>query len=373
MKKNRGRSLLFFLLIFCASVLIGSEYKWSAYIDKTKAMTHEAIYLEYICEFEDRGELYTIDFNPVSDNELYDLRLLSEDVSYKEGKRSNRYEFVAFVKKAQKVEFVFDIEMKKTTQDSIDNTIIGRDNAQFVDYTSKHMRQEILSVDVEDAKSDLVGSFDIQREFGPLEVKAYEPFHLSLTLKGDGNLQDIKALEIQVEGVKVFTQEPHTDISLHKDGYSGEYHQTFAFVSEGNFTIPQIEIEYFDLKEKKKKSLVLEALDVEVRGGYKAKELLDEVKEQSQSFYKEEYLYYLLTFLAGYLVAQIRFKKAKKVQGNDEDLIQKIADAKNLDEILFLLALENNPKFDPLIKQIEAKEVTVLKNIQKNAYQLIKT
>ena len=116
----------------------------------------------------------------------------------------------------------------------------------------------------------------------------------------------------------------------------------------------------------------MEPLDVEVLAGYKAEELLD-APQESQTFYKLEYLYYLLTFLAGYLVAQIKFKKPKKLQGKDAALLQKIAGAKNVDEILFLLALENNPKFDSLIKQIEAKEVTLLKNIQINVYQLIKT
>lgn len=372
MKKNRGKSFFFLLLSLCASVLIGSEYKWSASINKTKAMTHEALYLEYICEFEDRGELYTIDFDPVGENELYDLKLLSEDVSYKDGKRRNRYEFVAFVKKAQKVDFTFDMVMKKTTQDSIENTIIGRDNAQFVDYTSKHMRQETLSVDVEDAASDLVGSYEIQREFSSLQVKAYEPFHLSLTLKGNGNLQDIKALDIEVDGVKVFAQEPYRDIALSKEGYIGKYHQKFAFVSEGNFTIPKVEIEYFDLGEQRKKRLVLEPLDVEVLGGYKAEELLDAPLE-SQTFYKPEYFYYLLTFLAGYLVAQIKFKKMKKLQGKDAELIQKIANAKDLDELLFLLVLEKNPKFETCIKQIELNDVVSLKDIQKDLYKLIKT
>ncbi|MCD6258139.1 MAG: BatD family protein [Helicobacteraceae bacterium] len=373
MKKNHGKSFFFLLLSLCASVLMGSEYKWSASINKTKAMTHEALYLEYICEFEDRGELYTIDFDPVGENELYDLKLLSEDVSYKDGKRRNRYEFVAFVKKAQKVDFTFDMVMKKTTQDSIDNTIIGRDNAQFVDYTSKHMRQETLSVDVEDAGSDLVGSFEIQREFGSLQVKAYEPFHLSLTLNGNGNLQDIKALDIQVEGVKVFAQEPYSEIALSKEGYIGKYHQKFAFVSEGNFTIPKVEIEYFDLREQRKKRLVLEPLDVEVLGGYKAEELLDAPQEQSQTFYKPEYLYYLLTFLAGYLVAQIKFKKTKKLQGKDAELIRKIANTKDLDELLFLLVLEKNPKFETYIKQIELNNIISLKDIQKDLYKLIKT
>jgi hypothetical protein len=372
MKKNRGRNLLFILFFFYSSVLLGSEYKWSAQVDKTKAMTHEAIYLEYICEFEDRGELYTIDFDPVDNNELYDLRLLSEDVSFKDGKRRNLYQYVAFVKKAQKVDFAFDMVMKKTTQDSIDNTIIGRDNAQFVDYTSKHMRQKVLRVDVEDAKSELVGSFEIERELSAPQVKAYEPFHLTLTLKGNGNLQDIKPFEISIEGVKVFAQEPEVDISLNKEGYIGSYRQKFAFVSEKNFTIPAVEIEYFDLHTQKKKRLTLEALDVEVLEGYKQEELLDTPQDESQTQWKNEYLYYFLTFLAGYLVAQIKFTKAKELQTKETLLIQKVNEAKDIDTILFLLALENNVKFEALIKKIEAKEVTVLKNIQKDVYQLIK-
>ena len=372
MKKNRGKSLLLALFFLSTSVLLASEYQWSAHINKTKAMTHEAIYLQYVCEFEDRGELYTIDFDPVGENELYDIKLLSEDVSYQDGKRSDRYEFVAFVKKAQKVDFAFDMVMKKTTQDSIDNTIIGRDNAQFVDYTSKHMRQKVLSVDVEDATSDLVGSFTLEREFSSLKVKAYEPLHLSISLKGEGNLQDIKPFELAMQGVKVFAQEPQKEFTLSKDGFLGSYTQKFAFVSEGNFTIPQIELTYFDLREKKRKTIRLEALDVEVQEQYKKEELLDAAEKKESFVWKDQYLYYFLTFVTGYFVAKIRFKRARQITNKEAELLQKIENAKSVDEILFLLALQSDSKFQALIDKIENQEVTLLKNIQKNVYQLIK-
>ena len=372
MKKNRGRSFFFFLLGLCASGLMGSEYQWSAYINKTKAMSNEAIYLEYICEFEDRGELYTIEFHPVGENEIYDLRLLGEDTSYKDGKRSNRYAFVAFVKKAQKVDFAFDMVMKKTTQDSIDNTIIGRDNAQFVDYTSKYMRQKVLSVDVEDSKTDLVGSFTLQREFSSPKVKAYEPFHLSISLKGEGNLQNIKAFDLNISGVRVFAQEPQKEFTLSKEGFLGSYTQKFAFVSDRNFTIPKIELGYFDLREKKYKTMSLDTLDVEVQEGYEKEKLLDTPQKTEGFVLKAEYLYSLFAFIAGYFVAKVRFQRAKKITSQETELLQKVENAKNTDAILFLLALQNDPKFQTLIDKIEKKEVTRFKDIQKDLYRLIK-
>lgn len=112
MRKNLGRALACLFFVWHVP-LLAAAYEWEVSIDKTRAATNEAIYLHYLCTFEDRGELYTIDFNPTGENETYKLELLSQRDTIVDGRRRVSYEFVAFAKKSGRVVFAFDYTMKK--------------------------------------------------------------------------------------------------------------------------------------------------------------------------------------------------------------------------------------------------------------------
>jgi len=370
MKKNHGSFSFLFLLQLFASTLFAQEYIWSASIDKKEAMIHEAIYLHYRCEFADRGELYTIEFNPVGENELYDLRLLREEISFKEGKRIDTFEFVAFAKKAQKIDFVFDMEMKKTTQDSIDNTIIGRDNAQFVDYSSRHMRQEKLSVDVYETNNSLAGEFTLSYDVSATEVRAYEPVHLSIELKGRGNFQNLKPFVLALDGVKVFASPPKEQISLQQDGYHGVYSQKFAFVSDHNFTIPALELDFYDLVQNKQKTLQTEPFVINVQGGYSPKQLLDVQQQKTETWeYKEEYLWYLLCILFGFVLGKIPLQRKELREFKQSSFLQKVKDADSAKSLSFVLALRDPKKYADLIEKLQGAKKSELKRHKEEVYK----
>jgi len=130
MRKNLGNISIIFILFFNLS-LFASSYEWSATANKKSAFVNEAILLKYMCKFSDRSELYTIDFNPVVENENYTIKPLSEQEQIVDGKRVNTFEYIAYVKRSGKMTFDFDMVMKKTNEDSIENTVLGRDNEQY--------------------------------------------------------------------------------------------------------------------------------------------------------------------------------------------------------------------------------------------------
>jgi len=189
MKINLGRIFLYLIIIFNIQ-LIASEYKWSASINKKNAFVNEAIYLKYICEFRDNGELYTIDFNPVGEFEKYDILLLTEDEKIINNKRINTYEYIAFIKEKGKFTFDFDIVMKKTTHDYIIELTGGMDNDREVEqFFNTFLKQKVLRVNIQEPKSKLLGDFNIEIKKDKLIKKAFSPFHLEIKIKGSGNFQ----------------------------------------------------------------------------------------------------------------------------------------------------------------------------------------
>lgn len=352
-----------FLVLFFSLEVFASTYKWSVEADKESIFVNEAVHLKYSCEFSDRGELYVIDFDPVSTNENYTLVLLRENTQIKDAKRINTYEYIAYIHKAGEIELSFDAIMKKTNKDSIENTVMGRDNGEYEEYTKTTVKHEKIVLNVKENSAKLVGTLELKLEEKNTQLKSYEPYNLEIILSGLANFDALNPLEFHINGVKVFTQEPIQDIQLTKHGYKGQWRQKFAFVSDKDFSIPGFEIKYFDLKSQEMKSLVSKEIQVQVSPAYKRETLLDK-EEQSYSF-SYDFIYYILTFIAGFLVAKIKFKKKKQATSKELLFKQKIEKASSLDALVFALVLENQNKYQELIRQIENKEIVSLKEAKK--------
>jgi len=281
-----------FVYIFLVVLLLdlnASTYKWSTKINKKIAYVNEAILLTYICEFSDESELYTIDFNPVEDNEEFNIRLLKESKVLKNSKRVNRYEYIVYVKRAGFISFDFDIVMKKTTQASIDATTKGHyDDSKIESFVSSTIKLLPLCIDIKKTPLKLVGKFALAVKQDSTELVAFEPYSLEVLIDGIGNFSSIEPIDFNIEGVKIFVQVPILKTKCSKAGEKGIWSQKFAFVSEKSFVIPEIHIEYFDLKTGTLKKLIFEGVNVSVdKPLYKKEDLLD-TQEKKHYLYKKE-------------------------------------------------------------------------------------
>ena len=361
MKRNLGR-FVFTLLFLCINGG-ASTYKWSAFVAKEKAYVGEAVYVKYLCEFDDNGELYIIDFKPQS-TDVYDFTLLTKSEKLTDGKRINSYEYILEPKAAQNLQITLEATMKKTSIESIvDNTTNHYDDTKFDSIHQKTvLKMQMISLEVLDAPKKLLGDFALQVKKDEPSVKAYEPYHLDVTLIGEGNFDAIKSLDFDVKNVKVFTQEPIKKIDLDKDGYKGEWTQKFAFISSGDFTIPAKKIQYFNTLTQSVKSLQIDSIDVKVQKAYKKAELLDDGEDEL--VFDATYIYYFLTLLGGFLVGKINFT-AQKLSIKNEKFISKVKAASSLDALSMLLILNDEKKFHSLLSQIDSGEVSSLKEAKK--------
>ena len=366
MKKSLGSFLV--LLLFCLN-LQASEYKWTSYTTKEKAYVGESVYVKYVCEFDDIAQLYIIDFEPTT-NELYEVVLLSKDEKLHNGKRINTYEYMLKLKKAQEIELDFQATMKKTSLDSIvENTTNHYDDTKFDSIHEKTIvKMKKIRLNVLDTSKKLLGEFALEVNYDKTNVKAFEPYHLDITLKGQGNFDAMKDIEFSIDNVKIFAQKPIKNIKLDKDGYKGSWTQKFAFVSVEDFSIASQNIEYFDTKEEKMKILKIEQIDVKVHAAYKKSELLDSLEEERM--FNPLYLYYILTFIAGFLIGKIKFK-TKNIQAKDEKLTRKIQEAKSLDALSMLLILNDEKRFKAMLSMIDSNGVKSLKQAKKLTLKLL--
>ncbi len=98
---------------------------------------------------------------------------------------------------------------------------------------------------------ELYGHFLITAKVDKKVVNANEPLNLTIKVKGEGNLDDIKKFDIQVPNAMVYNNEPKVYKRVVKGKHTGEFKQKVAIVAENNYTIAPIKLEYFDSKLQK--------------------------------------------------------------------------------------------------------------------------
>ncbi len=363
MKRNLGRILFVFLFLY--NVLEASTYKWSLDLNKKNIVTNEAVYFKYTCMFSDKSELYVIEFNPVTDNENYTIKLLSEQEQIIDEHRENSFEFVLYVKKDGDFKLNLEATMKKTNKDSIENTVLGRDNKDYEEYSIKKIPLEPIELSVIKVDQSLVGNFTMQTKQDKESVTQYEPYHLEIILEGKGNFKKIQPFHFEIQNVKVFAEEPKLNVALTKEGTEGRWSQKFAFVSEKEFTIPAQQFQYYDLAQQKGHILQTKPLQIKVQKSSFSKEDLLDVKEEKTFHFQKEYFYYFLTFIAGFLVAKIKVSFRKKEKNITNQLCEKISQMKSLEQVHVLLILEEDSKYKELIQQIETQQLKSIKEVKR--------
>lgn len=296
MKANRGSFL--WLLILIPFLLRASQHHWEAEMSREDAVIGEAVLAEFVCHFDDAayGTSIEIQLNKEDQNFRYAIYKESEHII--DGARENRYAFLLFPKRAGTLHVSLEALFKKTTREQVENAVIGRDNMESYQFAKTRETLPELTLHVSDPKANLVGSFDLSVHYSQHKVALFEPFHMTLQIDGTGNSDQIQPLAFSIEGVQQFHEAPKEDFERTKEGYRGSYIQKFAFVSEHNFSVPAINIRYFDTRTRSLKTLHHDAIDVTVASPYTKAMLLDEVDDET-SVLPEGWIYYLLTLLTG--------------------------------------------------------------------------
>ena len=208
---------------------------------------------------------------------------------------------------------------------------------------------------------ELYGDYSIKATVDKTRVSANKPVNLTIEVNGEGNIDDIKKFELDIDNVITYADEPEIASRLVDNTYQGDFSQKIALIADRNFTIPAISLEYFDKRTKSVKTITTQPIDIEVKGGDTgtsaskptAIEMSQQVKEamKSKPVVKQEvkvvqkaempylkYLYLLLGFLLGASSMYLMHRRKNKVNIKENDIIKEIRKAKD-DKALFDILL----------------------------------
>ena len=125
------------------------------------------------------------------------------------------------------------------------------------------------TIDIEVKKkpqeSDLVGSFTMESQIDTQSTKANKPVNLTVTISGEGSLEDFEFPDFEIDGVTVYSDDAKISTELIDKGIKSTFSKRFVFISGESFTIPARSISVYDTKEEKVKNLELAAYTIEIK------------------------------------------------------------------------------------------------------------
>ena len=293
----------------------------------------------------------TLTNSKVVSNSVLICSILTQRDRIVAGKRVQTFDVLITPIKEGKIEVSPEALIRHTTFASIENASIGRDNVKKYDFDDEKAQLPKVMITAKPNSAALSGELTLEVQIDKRSAVAHEPVHVSLYLRGRGNLDQYPPYELNISGVTVFAEEPIRDISPDSAGYVGEIRQEFALVSDKSYVIPKITIDVFDTTTQKIKQLQSHSVAIEIAQGYEPSNLLDPPALRDWNTLARYSLYGALV-LAGVALGEgtrrlWKLRPRRKVK-------QFWDEAKSSKELVMLLSLSGDKCYDEVIAELEA-------------------
>jgi len=126
----------------------------------------------------------------------------------------------------------------------------------------------ILNIEVQPVpeNTNLVGSFTLKSDIDTQQVKANKPVNLTITIRGEGNLEDFEFPAYEIDGVTIYSDDAKVTTEVIDKKLKSTYVKTFVFISNHAFTIPERILSVYDIKKSKVLTLEVPKYEIEIEG-----------------------------------------------------------------------------------------------------------
>jgi hypothetical protein len=353
MKQSLGKIVLLALLLF--TYAHAAQYSWSVLKAPKELHVGEGAIVRYQCLFDSSAGDYTVVFKP-RDSQAYRASMVTQDDHVIGGKRRLQFDVLITPITAGDMTVNLDAMIRHTTFASIEDASIGRDNVRKYDFNDEKAIMPSVKISVMENTADLSGEITFNVQVDKVKVRSHEPVHLSLYVRGSGNLNEFIPYELNISGVKYFSEPANRDLTLGENGYTGEIRQEFALVSDKSYVIPSFNLSVFDTKSHKTKVLRSQPISIEVQKGYVSSNLLDTPELNANQDWKRYGLYAFLMLLGAAVSEMLRWVWKHRPRKKAKAFWDTAATAK---ELSVLLAMKNDLLYGDIVQRLDEGTISV--------------
>ena len=129
--------------------------------------------------------------------------------------------------------------------------------------------------------TDLIGNFTLDESVDATEVKANKPVNLTLSIKGEGSLEDFEGPQYEIDGVTVYSDDARIESHVAGNRYVSTWTKKYVFIADHDFVIPSRSFSVFDYQSGEIKKLETQEHRITVKGGGAASTVIHTAKSSS--------------------------------------------------------------------------------------------
>lgn len=353
MKQSLGKLSLLWLIF--TALAWGETHQWRVLKAPESLRTGQSGVVRYECAFDGSAGNYTIEFKP-KNTQAYRVQILTQNDHIVEGKRVQTFDVLVTPLREGVIILNLEALIRHTTFASIESATIGRDNVKKYDFNDEKALLPAVEITAKENSAALTGRITFEMKSAHPVVRAHEPFHVSLYVRGSGNLDQFVPYELNMSGVTVYAEPPQKSISPSPDGYEGEIRQEFALIAEKSYAIAPLRLMVFDTAENRLKELKTAVIHVEVDAGYEPSTLLDPPDLSDGSTLKRYALYGALVLAGAGMGEALRRLWRLRPRRRSKMFWDR---AENTKELAILLALSGNKCYEILIRELEEEKISL--------------
>ena len=349
--------------------------------DKNSSYVGEAIDLELILKIKANANIAQAQIEQPKFENLW-VKQYGDVQKYQEGDYViQKYHFIAFPQQSGKIEIKPIVaHIAKVKKDAYD-PLFGQGMSISIfgnNLDWSKIRSNPLTIDVKSLPNnlELYGDFNIKATVDKKKVNAGKAVNLTLLVEGIGNIDDVKKFNLDIPNAVVYADEPKVVNGFRGKEYGGRFTQKIAIVADSNYTIPSIELKYFDKNSKKEVTKKTKPIDIEVIGSIATKAAVTKPKievateenrtEKQQVVVKNEVWYIkYITLVIGFILGALSVMIWQKIKAPKEKkeipIVKKIKRTKS-DKELYKILLPYAKDSENIAKELKKLEENIYKN-----------
>ena len=111
---------------------------------------------------------------------------------------------------------------------------------------------------------DLVGNFQLSVNLDRNKTSANEPVNLTVTIQGEGDLEDFDLEKYNIDGVTCYSDEPKVKSRFDAKSIFSKWQKSFALIGDKSFSIPKREIKVFNPETNSTKILTIKGFNISI-------------------------------------------------------------------------------------------------------------
>jgi len=235
---------------------------------------------------------------------------------------------------------------------------------------------------------NLIGDFEIKATIDKSVIKYGEAISYKLYIEGRGNIDDLDEVSLKIPQTAIYDNPAKKEFNITNNLYGGSYSKNYSIIGKKDFTIPSIQIKYFDKKTNTVKTIQTQSFDIKVKGDQSNSKKLevqsDKIEQKEPKILEkrtvivntqEKLLYFVagLSFGIILILVIIGLSKIRKTKP-ESTLISLVKKSKNSNELFKLLVIYINidEELDKIIYKLENVSNTEFKREKKHILTLLK-